>query len=274
MTSKLIFFICLIKILLCHRLAEDSQVLASLEQYILLNNINFTAGMVGSTILTQLFHLYCFVRGALTVFGIMSYSSEAEKFMFQLVTENDWDLLSMGVHPTALKWMFEQDRLITALACQIHNFCRYYKIPGIQLNRHTEKIHIFNIQSIADLVLSGQNCATSLLISLLKHTQLESQEDVIFVIDVIQAILDIFPEASNELCLHGVDGAIFSLYDLNYEEKIFSSSLALLFNILQSVRSETLSYGGSWLLLTVKVFKFRSHISLGQKEEILLPSFL
>ncbi|KAF8402165.1 hypothetical protein HHK36_013117 [Tetracentron sinense] len=66
------------------RLADEKQVLASLEQYILVNNSNFLSGISDSVTLMQFLHLYSLFRGIAKMSYQIPYSLEAEKLLFHL----------------------------------------------------------------------------------------------------------------------------------------------------------------------------------------------
>jgi len=204
--------------------------------------------------LTQLALLYGLVRGA-PVGHRMSSSPEAEKTLFHLLAEQEWDFLKMGAHPISLKWLFQQEEIMEPLLNQILNFCRLYSTNKIQINFHASEIQIMDIHMIAELVVSGDNCMTLLLVSLLKQVYGDSREDdVISVVNVIAGILDIRPEASNEFCLQGICDALQNVYSTtNSSSQIFKIFSLLVFKILSSANHRTISEDGEWFAVTMKV---------------------
>ncbi|KAK9902978.1 hypothetical protein M0R45_001369 [Rubus argutus] len=76
------------------RLADDKLVLASLEQYILVNSTDLQSGAIDSFTKMMLVHLYGLYRGLTKVSYEIPFSPEAERILFQIVTENEWDLPS------------------------------------------------------------------------------------------------------------------------------------------------------------------------------------
>ncbi|MQL90768.1 hypothetical protein Taro_023379 [Colocasia esculenta] len=239
------------------RIADEHQVLASLEQYVLVNGGNFSCGIADSAMLTQLVHLYSFARGVLTAYKA-PYSHEAEKTLFGLIYEHDWDLLSIGIHPTAFKWLLQQDSIRLALSSQILNFCGTYSTNRGQVSKHAKNIQIVDIQMVADLVASGDNYLASLLVCLLKQLQEDGQEeDAVLVMNVILAILNIFPDASKELYLNNITDTFRILFHYS-STKMFTIGSLLAFNVLNFVDPRMLSEDGSWLPITVKLLEWLS----------------
>ncbi|CAA6667927.1 unnamed protein product [Spirodela intermedia] len=227
------------------RIADEDQVLASLEQYILVNGSNFS-----------LIHLYSFTRGVLSANGA-PYSREAEKTLFCMISEHDWDLLSMGIHPTALKWLFQQDSIGVPLSGQILNFCRSYNTNESQLNKHGKIILVVDIQMLSDLSISEDNYLASILVLLLQQLEGECQEDDLnLVMNSMLSILNIFPEASNQFCLNNISNAFRTLYYSHSPfSEVFTTTSLLVFNVLSSAHPEVLSEDGAWLPITVKLLE-------------------
>ncbi|XP_077226996.1 putative recombination initiation defect 1 [Tasmannia lanceolata] len=239
------------------RLADDRQVLASLEQYILVNSTNFFCGVADSGTLTQLVHLYGFFRGVNTSCRA-PYSPEAEKLLFHLIVENEWDLLSTRIHPTGLKWLFQQEQIRVPLSNHVLRFCRSDTRNNSQSNDHENINHqIIDIQVIAELVAAGDNCGASLLVSLLKQFHEEGQEDdITSVLNIMIDILNIFPIASDQFCLHGIGDTICRLYYSAYSRDMnFTTCLLLIFNILRSAQPKMLSDNDAWLPITMKLLE-------------------
>lgn len=236
--------------------------LASLEQYILVNGSNFSLGIAGSTMLAQLVHLYSFTRGVLSAQG-SPYSREAENTLFSLIADHDWDLLSIDIHPTALRWLFQQDSIGVPLSAQILNFCRSYHTNEGQLNKHGKIIRVLDIQTLSDLSISGDNYLASILVLLLQQLEGESQEDDLnLVMNVMLSILSIFPQASKQFCSNNIGDAFRALYYSHSPFLEVSTTTSLLvFNVLSSAPPEVLSEDRAWLPITVKVRC--SHLTFG-----------
>ncbi|EHA8588514.1 protein PRD1 [Cocos nucifera] len=232
------------------RFIDGNQVLASLEQYILVNSNNFSCGIAGSMMLTELVHLYGLVRGAPIGYRT-AYSPEAEKAMFQLIAENEWDLLSMGIHPAALKWLFQQKGIMKPLSYQILNFCKFYSTTKTQICVRTNNVQTLDLQMIAELVVSEDNYVGLLLVSLLGKAVEEGREDdIMILVNVMTGILNIFPDTSNQFCLLGITDALQYLCYPRQSPQIFIHCLLLIFNILYSADYGTLTHGQDWLALT------------------------
>ncbi|KAJ8648829.1 hypothetical protein MRB53_001852 [Persea americana] len=239
------------------RIADEREVLASLEQYILVNRTNFIQGIVDSATMTRLVHLYGLIRGAEKSYKL-PYSTEAEKILFQLIAEREWNLLSTRFHPTALKWLFQQENISGLLSNQILNYCRLNSKNKIEINQDkNNNTQLIKIDVIAGLVAAGDNCAPSVLVSLLKELQEEGQwDDIFLVVDLMKAILKIFPVAANQFCLHGISDAIRSLYYSTHPlHTIFTTCSILLFSILQSANPRMISDHEAWLLVTIKLLE-------------------
>lgn len=238
------------------RFIDGNQVLASLEQYILVNSNNFTCGIADSMMLTELVHLYGLVRGAPIGYRT-AYSPEAEKALFHLIAENEWDLLSMGIHPAALKWLFQQKGIMTPLSYHILNFCKFYCTNKVQIYVHTNNVQKLDLQMIAELIVSEDNYVGLLLVSLLGKAIEEGREDDIMnLVNVMAGILNIFPDTSSQFCLHGIADALQCLCYSIRSPQIFVNCLLLIFNILYSADYGTLTHDEEWLALTVKVLLF------------------
>lgn len=236
------------------RVADEKQILASLEQYILVNRTNFICGTMDSTTMTKLVHLYGLVRGAEKSYQT-PYSVEAEKLMFQLINERDWDLLSTRIHPMALKWLFQQENIIEPLSNQILNYCRFNSKNKTEIKQDQNNTQLIDTEVIAGLVAAGDNCASTVLVSLLKRLQEEGQwDDIILVVDLMKVIVNIFPAAANQFCLHGISNAICRLYYSTHSSStIFTTCTILIFSILQSANPKMLLDHEAWLLVTTKV---------------------
>ncbi|OVA12984.1 hypothetical protein BVC80_1157g24 [Macleaya cordata] len=242
------------------RLADEKQVLASLEQYILVNSSNFQCGLAHSMTLMQLVLLYALYRGTAKMSYQIPYSPEAEKLLFHLIIEKEWDLLSARIHPVALKWLFQQEKISRYLSHQILNFCRSNSPNGIQIIVHGNHNQKIDLQTIAELVAAGDNFGAKLLVSLLKQLQEEEGQtkNITLVMNLMAVIINILPDASDQLCLHGIGTAIHTLYyysSYSSSPQIFVTCSLLMFNILRSVQPETLSDHEVWFLVTTKLLE-------------------
>lgn len=100
-------FVSLFLMFFC-RLADDKLVFASLEQYILVNR---TSLISDSPAVLQLVNLYSLCRSLQNKRYQISYSLEAERIVFHLLNEYDWDLGSCDIHLESLKWLFQQESI-------------------------------------------------------------------------------------------------------------------------------------------------------------------
>lgn len=220
----------------------------------MVNSSDFSNGTADSIMLTQLVLLYGLVRG--NPMGHMTpYSPEAERMLFRLITVQEWDFLKMAIHPASLKWLSQQDEIMEPLLNQILHFCRLYSTDTTQISLRTSKIQTIDIFMLARLVVSGDNNMALLLVSLLKQVQEDcSQEDVISIVNVIAGILDIFPDASNKFCPHGISGTIRNVYSsVCSSSEIIKLCTLLVFKILSAANHRILSEDRDWFAITVKV---------------------
>ncbi|KAI3997742.1 hypothetical protein MKX01_007629 [Papaver californicum] len=241
------------------RLADEKQVLASLEQYILVNQSNFLSGVVNSMISIQFINLYALYRGKAKMSYQIPYSPEAEKLVFHLI-DKEWDLLSSKIHPAAVKWLFQQEKISAPMLSQILNFCRLTCPYGAHItvpDNHNGKV---DVKFFAELVVTEDNFAARLLVSLLTQLQKEEcqVENTTSVLNLMVLITNISPDASDQLCVHGIGHALHSLCcDSSYtsSHEIFVTCALLIFNILRFVKPELLSDHEIWLLLTTKLLE-------------------
>ncbi|XP_059632085.1 protein PUTATIVE RECOMBINATION INITIATION DEFECT 1 [Cornus florida] len=244
------------------RLADEKLMLASLEQYILINNGEFLYGAADTVKIELLVNLYSLSRGLAKMSYQMPYSLEAERILFHLVTEKECDLLSTRIHWTSLKWLFQQEKICKPLSNQILKLCRCNCSDGYHIVIHGSNSQNIDVRAIAQLVASGDNFAATLLVCLLKELIEEGQEhDIISVVNTLSAIIDILPAASDQLCLHGIGSAFQNLY---HHSRHYSSPQRfmvisqLIFRIIHSVRSESLCDDEAWLVVTMKLMDYLS----------------
>ncbi|PKU63325.1 Protein PRD1 [Dendrobium catenatum] len=171
--------------------ADDTPVLASLEQYILVNS-NYLFCMTGdSLMLAQSVHLYGLHRGFQRN-AKMSYSPETEKTLLNLLAIDDLELFSFCIHPMALKWLFQQERIMTYLSNQILKFCRLSRANESQLIVYPYGSQTMKMQLISALVVSGDNYVAQLLVSLMIELQGDGgEDDMICVLNTMTEILSL-----------------------------------------------------------------------------------
>ncbi|KAK1593013.1 hypothetical protein Q3G72_034425 [Acer saccharum] len=242
------------------RLADEKLVLASLEQYILVNSSNFQCGAADSLMMMWLVNLYSLHRSLAEMSYQIPYSQEAERILFHLVTQNDWDLPSAEIHPLSLRWLFQQEKISNAMSHQILKFCRSNSSNGTDVVQWKSSQTI-NDKVIAELVAAGDNYGAALLVRL--WIQLVEQEapahDIISVVNFMETTINMLPAASDQLCLHGIGNAIQALfYSSSYSSstQTFTAVSFLLFNILRSVHPEVLSDDETWLAVTMKLIDY------------------
>ncbi|KAF0893567.1 hypothetical protein E2562_027295 [Oryza meyeriana var. granulata] len=255
------------------RLAADNQILASVEQYILLNGGRFPHEIPGSLMLTLLVHLYAFVRGISFRFSI-PHSPEAEKILFHAMACKEWDLLLIRVHLIALKWLFQNEELMEPLSFHLLNFCKTFcEDRTVMLSSSSQLV---DIQMIVELVYTGETCISSLLVSLLSHMVKEGTEDeVLSVANVITEIIVTFPCTSDQFTSCGIIDALGSIYFSLYSSRIKTVCSLLIFNILHSASATTFTCDNDvWLALTMKLLdSFNSSLdytSSDQEQKILI----
>ncbi|KAK9932951.1 hypothetical protein M0R45_020170 [Rubus argutus] len=122
------------------RLADDKLILASLEQLIMVNSTDLQSGATDSFTKMMLVHLYGLYRGLAKVSYKIPFSPEAERILFRVVTENEWDLPSARIHPISLKWFFQQEKMSKSLSHQLLRFCRRNTSNGSDIIGPMERI--------------------------------------------------------------------------------------------------------------------------------------
>ncbi|KAJ6956321.1 protein putative RECOMBINATION INITIATION DEFECT 1 [Populus alba x Populus x berolinensis] len=239
------------------RLADEKSMLASLEQYILVNSSDLLCGIVDPLKMTQLINLYGLSRAAAKMNHQIPYSPEAERILFHLLNETEWDLPSSRIHLESLEWLFQQEKISKPLSNQILKFCRSNSSNRTQIIVHGEN-QIMNLQVISEMASSADNHVARLCVCLLiQLVEEESQEhDIISLVKLMAMIINIFPSASDQLCLHGIGHAIRTLYhnsSCGSSPQVSMAMTYLMFNILQSVHPEALCNDEAWLAVTVKL---------------------
>nr|CAD1820331.1 unnamed protein product [Ananas comosus var. bracteatus] len=259
------------------RLASENEVLAALEQYIIVNNTNFSCGISDSMILTQLILLYSLIRASSVGYSA-AYNAEAEKTIFRLISEKEWDLLTISIHPLALNWLFQQEALLSPLSYQLLNFSKFYSSNKNQICVHLDKMQIMDIQMIAQLVVSGNNYVIQILVLLLKEVGEEGREDdAISVMNVLGGLLEIYPKSSNQLCLEGFADALRCSYYSTHSLQNFMTCSLIVFNVLYSANCKALIQEGEWLSVIQKLLEHLKPKSASQscgQEEYLVIAIL
>ncbi|GFY82236.1 putative recombination initiation defect 1 [Actinidia rufa] len=238
------------------RLADEKLVLASLEQYLLVNSSEFLYEVADSVPVELLINLYSLYRGLAKKSYQISYSPEAERILFNLVTEKEWDLPSASIHPTSLKWLFQQEKICIPLTHQILKLCRSNSSCINQIIVHGNSSQSIEVHTIAEFVASDDNFAATLVVHLLKELVEEHEEhDIISVLRTVEVIIDHFSIASDQLCLHGICPVIQSLYcyEGHFSPQLFMVICKVTFSILHSVHSKSLSDDEAWVAITMKL---------------------
>ncbi|KAL2332631.1 hypothetical protein Fmac_013844 [Flemingia macrophylla] len=231
------------------RLADEKLILASLEQYILLNRVDFLNRTTDNLTVTRLVNLYGLLRGLGNMSYQIHYSREAEKIIFELINNDEWDLLSARIHKVSLKWLFQQETIVNSLCHQILKFCRSYNLEEahIIIGNNDQTI---NVQTLAELVSTEDNYGARLFVCLLAQLYEEEghEHDIICVLNVMATMTHVCPVACEQLSFHGIAKTIRTwFYSSNtFSTTTYTSVLILVFNTLCSVHPQTLSADQSW----------------------------
>lgn len=224
----------------------------------MVNSTDLQSGATDSFTKMMLVHLYGLYRGLAKVSYEIPFSPEAERILFQIVTENEWNLHSARIHPISLKWFFQQEKMSKSLSHQLLKFCRRNTSNGSDIIAHGKNSHVLDVNAIAELIAGGDNYGATILVCLM--TQLvkkEGQEqEIISVANLMATIIDIYPTISDQLCLLGIGNAARTLYcesAYTHSPQISTVVLVLIFKILCSVQHATLSDDETWLAVIVKV---------------------
>uniref|UniRef100_A0A7N0TTA4 Protein PRD1 n=1 Tax=Kalanchoe fedtschenkoi TaxID=63787 RepID=A0A7N0TTA4_KALFE len=239
------------------RLADEKLVLDALEQYIIGNSCDLSCN-AASLVIMQLVNNFALYRGLAKMTYQISYSPEAERILFQLICESDWDFLTVATHPVALKWLFQQDKISEPLSLQILKICRNSYSSEVLEDKCRNNL----AQSFAELVEDGDNYVAMLFICMLREL-LECdgcQQDIESVMHMMLTIVNICPSASSNFCSHGIGNVIHTLYSHTSHPSFLPLALRLVFNILSSVQPEELSDEDVWVAMTVKLVENMSAI--------------
>ncbi|KAL8481013.1 hypothetical protein ACS0TY_027519 [Phlomoides rotata] len=250
------------------RIADEKLVLSSLEQFIILNSRDLIGGASASVTIEILVNLYGFYRGFAKLRYQIPYSPEAERILFQILSEKSWDSLSSSkIHFTSLKWLFQQEKLCKLLCYQILKWCECKTLFGNEV--------VLDFHVLAQLITSGDNFGAMIFVCLLGDLlETASQEsDIISVLNACREIIGIAPTASDQFCMHGIDAVLENIFNFSTfsSPKLFMEASQLVFTILTSVNAESISNNGPWVGITVKLMDYLipAMTSDGWTEEVL-----
>ncbi|KAJ4905845.1 putative recombination initiation defect 1 [Raphanus sativus] len=204
----------------------------------------------------------------------ISYSLEAERLVFHLLNEYEWDLGSCDIHLESLKWLFQQENISKSLTYQIQKIAQNNLIGNEVHNVYGDGRQRSLTHWFAKLVSEGDNYAATLLVNLLTHLadKGEQENDVISVLNLMTTVVSKFPTASNHLSISGIGNAIYRLVcgltDSSMKTS-FATLLVLIFNILASVQPEVLKNDESWDAVFIKLLNYLSlrDIAITQNHE-------
>ncbi|CAM8987913.1 unnamed protein product [Rhodiola kirilowii] len=193
--ALLIFYV---SSLYSERLADEKQVLDALEQYILGNSCDLYCN-AAPLIIMQLVNIYALYRGLAKMTYQLPYSPEAERILFQVICENEWDFLTPAIHTTAMKWLFQQDKISEPLSLQILKFCRNscsYDVMEDSCGRNL-------IQTFAELVEDGDNYVAMLFVCILKQLFPEElSDDDVWVAMTVKLVENMSTILTSNRCSH------------------------------------------------------------------------
>ncbi|CAO2831412.1 unnamed protein product [Amaranthus hypochondriacus] len=248
-------------------LADKKLVLTSLEQYMLVNSSHLLSRAAASTDIVHLLNLYALCRSMTKMNDQICCNLDAEMIFF-LILERDWDLSSFDIHPSSLKWLFQQEKISKVLSNQILKLCRNSCSNGIQANDR-----IVNFLNIAHLATVGDNLLPKLLVLLLKQLAGEDMSlgDVISLLHFVSSIINIIPHASDQLCTNGMGNAVQILCSKLLCPSSLENCLIFLqfiFITLQSVQSQALNDDEAWLAVVMKLLdSFPSNMTASELTE-------
>lgn len=231
--------------------------LASLEQYILLNSSDFHCRASHSVTIELLVNLYGLYRGFAKMSYQIPYSAEAERILFHLLAEYDWDSLSKRIHPMSLKWMFQQEQLCKPLSVQMLNICRSNSSNDNLSGLGYKMTQAVDLNAFAELIASGDNLVAVIFVRLLGDLlESDSQnQDAISVVTALMKIVEIAPVTSDQFCIHGIETVLQRIY--NHSRYCFPELLAstsdLVLTILRTVQPESISNSEAWTGMTMTV---------------------
>ncbi|CAL1404364.1 unnamed protein product [Linum trigynum] len=240
------------------RVADEKSILASLEQYVLVNRSKLFCSGSDTWKAMQLINLYGLCRGLANGQDPISYSLEVENIVLQLVAQDDWDLLSSRLHFVSLKWWFRQEKIHKLLGNQILKFCRTNPSNEICMPGPEDINQSLNLRVIAELATSGDNHVARILICLLVLLVEEEhqEEDIILVLNLMKSIIRTSPASVDEFCLNGMGNVLRTLYYSPYfssSPQLFMACQSSVSIILRCVNPEALCDDQAWLAVTVKM---------------------
>ncbi|KAL9240084.1 hypothetical protein vseg_014344 [Gypsophila vaccaria] len=234
-------------------LADVKLVLTSLEQYMLSNSSRLLFEATNLVGIVQILTLYGLCRSSAKLNYLICYSPAAEQIFFQLLMERDWELSSFDIHPSSLKWLFQQERINKTLSCKILKLCQDDSSIGNQTH-----CGIPNLREIFHLTAVGDNLLPKLLVATLEQVVGEDMvmNDVILLLHFLSSIVTTFPHASDQLCIHGMANAVQNLCSCMLYPSYLENYMIIsrfVFIILSSVNSRTLVDDDAWLTSSIKL---------------------
>ncbi|EOA15915.1 hypothetical protein CARUB_v10004006mg [Capsella rubella] len=191
----------------------------------------------------------------------ISYSLEAERILFHLLNEYDWDLSFSNIHVQSMKWLFQQESISKSLTYQIQKISQSNLIGNEVHNVHGDGRQRSLTYWFAKLISEGENYAATLLVNLL--TQLaekgEQETNVISILNLMIKIVSIFPTVSDNLIINGIGSAIHRLvcgFTNSSLGSSFTTLLLLIFNILASVQPGVLIKDESLDAVIIKLLNY------------------
>ncbi|KAH9299375.1 hypothetical protein KI387_031057, partial [Taxus chinensis] len=254
------------------RFADDSQVLACLEQYILVNASDSLCAATNSATLIQILDLYALIRDTHMNYPLL-FSVEAEKMLLRVIADSECDIFSSRIPKAVLRWLFQQDEIQEFLMPRILSLCKciYCAEKGAELgfqkddtseNPNSYSPH-FNIVVLAELV-DQEDCGTAVLVLLLNQMIDRHLEDELrAVLCVLMRIIKIFPGASNWFCTNGVLVALHRSYFASISSETLISVTMMVFSILCSAKFKVLMEEDLWLAIANQVI----HLLVGKLKD-------
>ncbi|KAL3621657.1 hypothetical protein CASFOL_036569 [Castilleja foliolosa] len=258
------------------RIADDKLVLSSLEQFIILNSRDFFCGASSSVTVELLVNLYGLYRGFAKMNYQIPYSPEAEKILFHLLDEKDWDSLSTKIHMTSLTWLFQQERLCKSLSIQILKFCRCNSSIDDNLVIDHGTCRKVDLHLFSELITSENNFGATIFVCLLGELVENASEDydIISVLRACGRIIEFAPVASDKFCMHGIDVVLLNIYSYSRYTfpDLFMATSQFALSLLKSVHSKSMPTDEAWVGITLKLMDYLTSTldSDGWTDEVLI----